>query len=170
MSTHDREFALPVVGSAVEVRPHPHPVLPFGFGSLLACKPQRGDGSEKRAPVHREVELKAKSRRMARILTRIRREIRAVTLAAKHPRTPKGAKWLAGALVAYALSPIDLIPDFIPVLGHLDDAIVLPIGVWLLWRMVPSDVRAECRAAALNPHGGRHQSNSAASAAADRAR
>jgi len=85
---------------------------------------------------------------MARILTQIRREIRAVTLVAKHPRTPKRAKWLAGALVAYALSPIDLIPDFIPVLGHVDDAIVLPIGVWLLWRMVPSDVRAECRAAA----------------------
>lgn len=55
------------------------------------------------------------------------------------------AKWLAGALIAYALSPIDLIPDFIPVLGHLDDAIILPLGVWVLWRLVPSDVRADCR-------------------------
>ena len=55
------------------------------------------------------------------------------------------AKWLAGALIAYALSPIDLMPDFIPVLGHVDDAIILPLGVWLLWRLVPSDVRAECR-------------------------
>jgi len=107
---------------------------------------------------------------MARILTQIRREIRAVTLAAKHPRTPKSAKWLAGALVAYAVSPIDLIPDFIPVLGHLDDAIVLPIGVWLLWRMVPSDVRAECRAAALKPHCDLHQSSTAASVWPDRAR
>ena len=65
--------------------------------------------------------------------------------AARHPRTPKLAKWLAGGLLAYALSPIDLIPDFIPVVGHLDDAIILPCGVWLLWRLVPEDVRAECR-------------------------
>jgi uncharacterized membrane protein YkvA (DUF1232 family) len=106
---------------------------------------------------------------MARILTQIRREIRAVTLAAKHPRTPTAAKWLAGALLAYALSPIDLIPDFIPVLGHVDDAIVLPIGVWLLWRMVPADVRAECRAAALTPRYDERQSSSGASASADRA-
>jgi uncharacterized membrane protein YkvA (DUF1232 family) len=88
---------------------------------------------------------------MARIVSRIRREIRAVRLAAKHPHTPKAAKWLAGALIAYALSPIDLIPDFIPVLGQIDDVIILPIGVWLLWKIVPSDVRAECRLAAGEP-------------------
>lgn len=79
------------------------------------------------------------------MIARLKREIRAVRLAASHPRTPKAAKWLAGGLIAYALMPIDLIPDFIPVLGHLDDAVILPLGVWLLWKMVPADVKAECR-------------------------
>ena len=82
------------------------------------------------------------------MIERVKREIRAVRLAATHPRTPRAAKWLAGGLIAYALSPIDLIPDFIPVIGHLDDAIILPLGVWLLWKMVPADVREECRQAA----------------------
>ena len=79
------------------------------------------------------------------MIARLMKEIRAVRLAATHPRTPKAAKWLAAALIAYAVSPLDLIPDFIPVLGHLDDAVILPIGVWMLWKMVPADVRAECR-------------------------
>ena len=55
------------------------------------------------------------------------------------------AKWLAGGLVAYALSPIDLIPDFIPVLGHLDDLVILPLGLWTLNRMIPAAVKRECR-------------------------
>lgn len=80
-----------------------------------------------------------------RMIRRLKREIRAIRLAATHPRTPRAARWLAVGLAAYALSPIDLIPDFIPVLGHLDDAVVLPLGVWLLWKMIPADVRAECR-------------------------
>jgi len=75
---------------------------------------------------------------------RILREVRFVKLVMSHERTPRAAKWLAGGLVAYALSPIDLIPDFIPVLGHLDDLIVLPIGLWCLIRMLPEDVRREC--------------------------
>ena len=81
----------------------------------------------------------------ALMIERIRQEIRAVRLVATHPRTPKATKWLAAGLIAYALSPIDLIPDFIPVLGHLDDAIILPLGVWVLWKLVPEDVRRECR-------------------------
>jgi uncharacterized membrane protein YkvA (DUF1232 family) len=80
------------------------------------------------------------------VIERLKREVRSVRLAACHPRTPKAAKWLAGGLIAYVVSPIDLIPDFIPVLGHLDDAVILPLGVWLLWKMIPPDVRAECRA------------------------
>ena len=80
------------------------------------------------------------------MIERIRREVRAIRRAAVHPRTPKLAKWLAAGLIAYAVSPIDLIPDFIPVLGHLDDAVILPLGAWLLWRLVPLDVRVECRA------------------------
>ncbi len=66
-------------------------------------------------------------------------------LVTKHPRTPWYAKvWLAG-VVAYALSPIDLIPDFIPVFGYLDDLILLPLGIWIGMKLVPADVVAECR-------------------------
>ena len=83
-----------------------------------------------------------------RIIARLAREARAIALVARHPRTPRSAKWLAGALLAYAVSPIDLIPDFIPVLGQLDDVVLLPLGAWLLWRLVPADVRRECREAA----------------------
>jgi uncharacterized membrane protein YkvA (DUF1232 family) len=63
----------------------------------------------------------------------------------RHPRAPLAAKVLAAAVAAYAFSPIDLIPDFIPVLGYVDDLILLPIGVWLVLKMVPPDVIAECR-------------------------
>jgi uncharacterized membrane protein YkvA (DUF1232 family) len=63
----------------------------------------------------------------------------------RHPRSPLIAKILAGVVVAYALSPIDLIPDFIPVLGLLDDVILLPVGIWLVLKLVPPDVMAECR-------------------------
>jgi uncharacterized membrane protein YkvA (DUF1232 family) len=78
----------------------------------------------------------------------LKRDVHAVWLAARHPRTPRGAKLLAVAVAAYALSPIDLIPDFIPVLGYLDDLVIVPLGILLVTRMVPGDVLAECRAAA----------------------
>lgn len=55
----------------------------------------------------------------------------------KHPDTPKPAKWIAIAVIAYALSPIDLIPDFIPVLGLLDDVIIVPLGIALAVRLTP---------------------------------
>ena len=66
-------------------------------------------------------------------------------LAAKDPRTPWYAKGLIFLIVAYALSPIDLIPDFIPVLGYLDDLILIPAGIWLAIRMVPPEVLVEAR-------------------------
>jgi uncharacterized membrane protein YkvA (DUF1232 family) len=69
----------------------------------------------------------------------------ALWFCARHPRTPFIAKVLAAAVAAYAFSPIDLIPDFIPVLGLLDDLVLVPLGVWLVLKMVPSDVIAECR-------------------------
>ena len=84
-------------------------------------------------------------------MERILREIRFVKLVLTHERTPRAAKWLAGGLVAYALSPIDLIPDFIPVLGHLDDLVILPLGLWCLIRILPEDVRQECREKAGKP-------------------
>ena len=68
----------------------------------------------------------------------LKREVLAIYLAAKHPRTPWYAKALLVAIVAYVLSPIDLIPDFIPVLGLLDDAIIVPLGIALAVRLTPA--------------------------------
>lgn len=81
-------------------------------------------------------------RRRAR---RLRTEAHALYLAARDPRTPWAARLLAGAVVAYALSPIDLIPDFIPVVGYLDDLILVPMGITLAIRLIPPPVLAECR-------------------------
>ena len=78
----------------------------------------------------------------------IKRDVHAVYLASRDPRVPWPAKVLAICIAAYALSPIDLIPDFIPVLGYLDDAILLPLGILLVVRMIPPDIMAEHRAAA----------------------
>ena len=67
----------------------------------------------------------------------------ALYLASRDPRVPVLAKIVAGFTVAYALSPIDLIPDFIPVIGYLDDLLLLPIGIWLAIRLVPENVWRE---------------------------
>ncbi len=79
---------------------------------------------------------------------RLRADARALCLALGDKRVPWYAKALAGAVVAYAVSPIDLIPDFIPVLGLLDDIIIIPAGMYLVFRLVPAEVMAECRARA----------------------
>ena len=79
---------------------------------------------------------------------RVRRDVRALWIAARDPRTPWYAKLLAGAVVAYALSPIDLIPDVVPVLGYLDDLVLLPLGILLAVRLIPGPLMAEYRAAA----------------------
>jgi len=76
---------------------------------------------------------------------RLRREARTMHLAYKDPRTPWYAKWLAAGTLTYALSPIDLIPDFIPVLGYLDDMLILPFAVWLTIKLIPSEVLTDCR-------------------------
>ena len=62
-----------------------------------------------------------------------------------HPGTPLGAKIMAALVVAYAFSPIDLIPDFIPVIGYLDDLILIPLGIYITLRMIPAPVLAEAR-------------------------
>ncbi len=72
-------------------------------------------------------------------------DLRMLGLALKHPRTPWYAKLLAIGVVAYAISPIDLIPDPIPILGYLDDAVLLPLGIWLVVKLIPADVLDECR-------------------------
>ena len=76
---------------------------------------------------------------------KLKTDIPAVFLALKHEKTPLGAKILAALTVAYALSPIDLIPDFIPVIGYLDDLLLLPIMVAWTIKLIPSDILEECR-------------------------
>lgn len=76
---------------------------------------------------------------------RLKRDGVTLWFAYRHPNTPLLAKALCVIVVAYALSPIDLIPDFIPVLGYLDDVILLPMLIWLAIQLVPEQVLAECR-------------------------
>ena len=75
----------------------------------------------------------------------IKRDVLALYLAARDPRVPWYAKAMAFGTAAYALSPIDLIPDFIPVLGYLDDLLIVPAAILLTVRMIPHDVMAELR-------------------------
>ena len=79
---------------------------------------------------------------------RLKRDVVALWIAARDPRTPWHARAMAGFVAAYALSPIDLIPDFIPVLGWLDDLLIVPAGIWLAVRWVPAALMAEFRARA----------------------
>lgn len=76
---------------------------------------------------------------------RLKSETYALYLAYRDPRVPWYAKLVAACVVGYALSPIDLIPDFIPVLGYLDDLVLIPAGIALALRMIPPEVMAECR-------------------------
>ncbi len=87
-------------------------------------------------------------RRAPSLVTRVRIEAHAVWLAARDPRTPLYARLLGLAVAAYAFSPIDLVPDFIPVLGLLDDAILVPLGVWLFLKLLPPGIIEEHRATA----------------------
>ena len=80
---------------------------------------------------------------------RLKRDVVALWIAARSARTPLAAKIVAGAVAAYALSPIDLIPDFIPVLGYLDDLIIVPLGIALAIRMIPADLMQDFRAEAI---------------------
>lgn len=76
---------------------------------------------------------------------RLKMETFALYFAARHPETPWYAKVLVAVVVAYAFSPIDLIPDFVPILGYLDDLVLLPLGIALAIKMVPPAVLADCR-------------------------
>jgi uncharacterized membrane protein YkvA (DUF1232 family) len=75
-------------------------------------------------------------------------ETYALYLAVRDPRLPWYARWFAAAVVGYAFSPIDLIPDFVPLLGYLDDLLIVPLGIYLALKMVPAEVMAEKRVAA----------------------
>jgi uncharacterized membrane protein YkvA (DUF1232 family) len=84
----------------------------------------------------------------------VKRDVIALYLATRDPRVPWYAKAVAACVAAYALSPIDLIPDFIPVLGYLDEVIVLPLGILLAVKLMPPELMAELRQqAVLRPDG-----------------
>jgi len=105
----------------------------------------RGRGNP--APTYYMLEkLKARARAL-------RNEAFAVYLAAKDPRTPWYAKALIFFVVAHTFSPIDLIPDFIPILGYLDDLIITPTGLWLAVRLIPANVLEEAREKAKQAKG-----------------
>ena len=90
-------------------------------------------------------------RRLSRpisLVRRIRVDAHAAWLAARDPRTPWFARAFGLLIAAYAVSPIDLIPDFIPVLGLIDDAVLIPLGIWLFVKMLPAGLFAEHRVAA----------------------
>ena len=80
----------------------------------------------------------------------LKRELKTYQLVARHPRTPKSSRYLLSATIGYVLMPFDLIPDFIPIIGHLDDAIIVPGLVLLALKRVPREVVDECREAAAS--------------------
>jgi len=101
------------------------------------ANPKGPDGQARRS-----VTMLAQAKRWARA---IKRDVIAVWIAARDPRTPWYAKALAFAVAGYALSPIDLIPDFIPVLGYLDDLVIVPLGLLLVIKLIPAELMATCR-------------------------
>src|ERR1044071_6152143 len=130
--------------------PPGQPAAPSGAraAAILVHRRRRGMGSlsSRKALYLGAMSVLASFRARA---AELKREVYAIYLAAKHPRTPWYSKLFVAAIVAYVLSPIDLIPDFIPVLGLLDEIILLPLALVLVVKLVPEDVMSECRARAL---------------------
>jgi uncharacterized membrane protein YkvA (DUF1232 family) len=83
--------------------------------------------------------------RLPQIMREFKTQLSIYKAAIRHPRTTRLARWLLLAAIAYAASPIDLIPDFVPILGHVDDLMIIPALVALAIRLIPKDVLAECR-------------------------
>jgi uncharacterized membrane protein YkvA (DUF1232 family) len=83
--------------------------------------------------------------RLKQWAARLKRDTAALWFACRDPRTPWPVKGLTFLIVAYALSPVDLIPDFIPVIGYLDELILLPMALWLVLRLLPARVLADAR-------------------------
>ena len=80
---------------------------------------------------------------------RIKRDVMTVYFAARNPQTPMSIRVLAAAIAAYALSPIDLIPDFIPILGYLDDLLIVPLGLMIVIRLLPAHILESSRLQAV---------------------
>ena len=96
------------------------------------------------------------------LVAELKAKVIVLYLATKHPKTPAIAKLVAVVTIAYALSPIDLIPDFIPVLGYLDDLLLVPMGLWLAVKLVPTSVWLECEELAAQETSNPPRSRSAA--------
>jgi uncharacterized membrane protein YkvA (DUF1232 family) len=79
------------------------------------------------------------------LVRRFSQEVEFYKRVLKHPQTPRVSKVLLGVAIAYAISPVDLIPDFIPVIGHLDDLVILPLLIWIAVKLIPKSVIIECR-------------------------
>jgi uncharacterized membrane protein YkvA (DUF1232 family) len=88
--------------------------------------------------------------RLKSVRLSLKREITLYRIVSRHPRTPRSARILLGAALGYLLLPFDLIPDFIPVLGHLDDAVLVPGLLYCALRLIPAGVIEECRQQALS--------------------
>jgi uncharacterized membrane protein YkvA (DUF1232 family) len=88
--------------------------------------------------------------RIKQLVNSFKTEIKVYQLVLKDPRTPKTAKFVLGLAVAYALSPLDLIPDFIPVLGHLDDIVLVPLLVIIALKLIPKEVVEDARLRVIN--------------------
>lgn len=83
--------------------------------------------------------------RLKEIGEKFKRELQVYRLVLNDPRTPRAAKWILSLAILYAASPIDLIPDFIPVLGQLDDLVIVPTLVFISLKLIPAEVVTECR-------------------------
>jgi uncharacterized membrane protein YkvA (DUF1232 family) len=88
--------------------------------------------------------------RLRNLAATLRRELRVYRLVLRHPETPMLARVLLGMAVGYALLPFDLLPDFLPVIGHLDDLVIVPGLLWMALKLIPENVVRECRACALS--------------------
>jgi uncharacterized membrane protein YkvA (DUF1232 family) len=93
--------------------------------------------------------------KMRALAATVKREVKVYRLVAKHPGTSRRARWLLGGALAYLVSPIDIIPDFIPVIGYLDDVVIVSLLVYLAMRAVPAEVVAECRKQVAEEESGR---------------
>jgi uncharacterized membrane protein YkvA (DUF1232 family) len=82
---------------------------------------------------------------LKKTISKIKLEISYYKALSTHKRTPRISKWLIALALVYLVSPIDLIPDFIPVIGQLDDLVIVPFLLWLALKFIPEDVRRECR-------------------------
>jgi len=135
MATDACQFFYDCKGCGVRLKPKQGDCCVFCSFGTVPCPPMQTGG--KGRPLLGAREVLANLKQWARLL---KRDVHAVYLASRDPRVPWYAKAIGIAVAAYALSPVDLIPDFIPILGYLDDLIIVPLGIALVIRLIPPEV------------------------------